>query len=134
MTQNARRRPLVTDGAQGIDHAARLIGSLNNRNHTGWQIAAIRAELIGSNKCAAEGITGHGTTPVLNLCRELIKSGFDPGQSLVVYRGATLALRVRSIGETAELEINSGGSGFIKRRRAVRPAPPMRQHEFWGAP
>ncbi len=43
-----------------------------------------------------------------------------------VYRGATLALRIRSIGEAAGLEINAEGIGF---RPARKPdaAPPVRQ-------
>ena len=68
-------------------------------------------------------MTGHGKRPILNLCRQLLAAGFDPARPLDVYRGAMLALRVRSIGEAAELEINSGGSGFIKRRRGGAPGP-----------
>jgi len=49
-----------------------------------------------------------------------------------VYRGATLALRIRSIGEAAGLEINSKGTGFVP-ARAIRTAPPMRPNEKGGA-
>ena len=37
---------------------------------------------------------------------------------------ATLALRIRSIGEAVGLEINKTGSGFLP-YRALRTAPPM---------
>jgi hypothetical protein len=80
----------------------------------------IRAELSGSDTCTAAGITARGTTPVLSLCRQLLAAGLDPDRAMEVYRGATLALRIRSIGEAAGLEINSKGTGF------VRTAPPAR--------
>jgi hypothetical protein len=50
------------------------------------------------------------------LCRQLIAAGLDPDRALEVYRGATLALTVRSIGEGARLEINPKGTGFAVRR------------------
>jgi len=49
----------------------------------------------------ALGITGTGAAPVLLLCRQLIAAGFDADRPLTVYRGATLALYVRGIGEAA---------------------------------
>jgi len=85
------------------------------------QTPSLRAGLIGSNTCTAAGITAHGNAPVLVLCRRLLAAGLDPDQAMEVYRGATLALRVRSIGEAAELEINSKGTAFVA-RRAVRTA------------
>jgi hypothetical protein len=65
----------------------------------------IRATLIGSNCCEALGITARGRTPVLDLCRALLKAGHDPRRPLHAYRGDELALRVRSIGEGAKLTI-----------------------------
>jgi hypothetical protein len=38
---------------------------------------------------------------VCALCRRLIEAGHDPAVPMEVYRGQTLALRVRSIGEGA---------------------------------
>jgi hypothetical protein len=54
-------------------------------------------------------------------------AGLNPDQAMEVYRGATLALRVRSIGEAAGLEINAEGTGF---RPARKPdaAPSVRQN------
>ena len=44
---------------------------------------------------------------MLALCRLLIAAGHEPDQPLEVYRGDMLALRVRTIGEGANLEMNS---------------------------
>jgi hypothetical protein len=76
----------------------------------------IEAELIGSNECLARdrarGITVRSSSPVLALCRALVGAGYDPGRPLHVYRGKTLALTVRSIGEGARLRVSSSGTGF----------------------
>jgi hypothetical protein len=60
---------------------------------------------------------------VLALCRELVAAGFDPDQPLEIYRCATLALRVRSIGEAARLAVEDNKTGRpIFRRLRDRPA------------
>lgn len=86
----------------------------------------IRAKIIGDHTCAAEGVTAHGASPVLQLSRLLVNAVFDPAAPLEAYRGDVLCLRVRAIGEAAGLEINSNGTGFV-RHRAVRAAPPVRK-------
>ena len=88
-------------------------------------MTAIRAELAGSDTCTAEGIKAKGKTPVLNLCRQLLAVGLDPDSALEVYRNGTLALKVRSIGEAAAIEINGEGTGF-RRPRESATAPPVR--------
>jgi hypothetical protein len=89
-----------------------------------------RAEIIGDNTAVAPGITAHGHAPVLILCRKLLDAGYDPATPLEAYRGTVLALRVRSIGEGAALEVRpASGSGtpvFI-RRESARRASPIRQ-------
>ena len=76
----------------------------------------IEAELIGSSECRARdrarGITVRSSSPVLAPCRALVGAGYDPGRPLHVYRGKTLALKVRSIGEGARLRVSSSGTGF----------------------
>jgi len=57
----------------------------------------IRAEL-SDDTCSALGITAKADAPVLALCRKLVDAGHDPATPLEVYRGDTLALRVKSIG------------------------------------
>jgi hypothetical protein len=85
----------------------------------------LAAELIGDDTATACGITVRSTSPVLVLCRELIATGMTPDAALTVFRHGTVALRVRSIGEAAALEINSKGTGFT-RARTVRAAAPVR--------
>lgn len=70
----------------------------------------IRAELSGDRRCSAAGITATGNAPVLTLCRRLIEAGHDPAARLEAYRGTTLCLRVRSIGEGARLTVREGTS------------------------
>jgi hypothetical protein len=81
-----------------------------------------RAELIGSDQCTAAGITLQSPSPVLAMCRALLDAGHDPTARLECYRGTTLCLTVRSIGEAAALELNSKGTGF--KRAARRCAQP----------
>jgi hypothetical protein len=82
-----------------------------------------RAELDGSTVCTACDIQVRGTAPVLTLCRQLLAAGLDPDHALEVYRGATLALRVRSIGEAAGLEIGGDGTSFRPRRKPDTASP-----------
>ena len=89
----------------------------------------IRCELLGSDRCLAAGYVTRGTSPVLAMCRKLIAAGIDPNLRLECYRGETLCLLVRLIGEAATLEPNSGGTCFTRRRirrlTTVRAAPPV---------
>ena len=79
-------------------------------------LTQVRAELIGSDHCCALGIVATGNTPLLLLARRLIQAGFDPTTPLEVYRRQILALRIRSIGEAASLEIKGDGTGFRRFR------------------
>ena len=72
----------------------------------------VHADLTGSDTCTALGITAHSTIPVLRLCRMLLATGHDPDTPLEAWRGATLCLTVRSIGEAAHLRVGTHGSGF----------------------
>jgi len=72
---------------------------------------AIRALLIGSNRCDAAGFTVLGRAPVTELCRVLHQAGFDPGGPLRAYRAEVLCLAVRTIGEGARLTVKTAGSG-----------------------
>jgi len=84
----------------------------------------IRAELIGSETATAEGVTVTGSSPVLLLCRQLIRAGHDPAMPMQVFRGDALAVIVRNIDEAARLEVNHHGTGFIARREGGA-APPI---------
>ena len=86
----------------------------------------IRAELIGSDVARACGIVAHNGAPILELCRLLVVAGHDPDQPLEAWRGDTLALTVRSIGQAAALEVDGRGSGFKRCPVAVATASPVR--------
>jgi hypothetical protein len=91
----------------------------------------IRAELIGSDVCAASGTTVQSSTPVIAMCRTLVDAGHDPESRLEAFRGTTLCLHIRSISAGAGLEVNARGTGFIA-RRAVRTGPLARKTERAG--
>jgi len=55
-------------------------------------INIIRANIVSSNTATTCDITCNGTTPVLTLCRALIRAGHDPVSPLHCYRGDVLAL------------------------------------------
>jgi hypothetical protein len=78
----------------------------------------ITATLSGDNHAVAEGVTGFGYAPVLDLCRKLIALGYDPNLALIAMRGDTLALRIRSIGEAATLCVRPDIAGGFE---AFRP-------------
>jgi hypothetical protein len=75
-------------------------------------VASLRAELIGTDRATALGVEAHGPSPIFTLCRALVEAGHDPATPLHAYRGDVPALRVRSIGEAACLEVNGEGTGF----------------------
>jgi hypothetical protein len=80
-------------------------------------VEIIRAELSGSDTCTAEGCTIHANAPVLALCRKLVDEGYDPTRPLHAYRGDTLCLKIRSVGEGAKLAVredNRQGLRLVK--------------------
>jgi len=74
-------------------------------------LAPIRATLVGSDHSEALGLTGHGYTPVLALCRALLAAGHDPRRPLHAYRDDVLALSISSIGEGAQLTVREDRCG-----------------------
>ena len=111
-------RGLGDRAAQIINGRTCCIGS-NSPNRSQRQ-AAIRAELRGSDEATALGITARWPSPVLALCRKLIEGGCDPERPMDVYRGDTVCLHVRSIGEAAGLEVGPRGTGFVARPEGRR--------------
>src|SRR5262245_42109163 len=73
--------------------------------------------------CTSTGLTARGAAPVLALCRQLLAAGADPDASLEVFRRGTLALRVRSLREAAQLEIGGDGTSFRRRRQPDAASP-----------
>ena len=84
----------------------------------------LRADLHGSNQADAEGITKRGHAPVLSLCRQLLAAGLDPDRAMEVFRGATLALRIRSIGTAARLTVKERPFGPVFEQWAPFSTPP----------
>ena len=104
----------------------------NNRSNHSTQ-AIIRAELIDSDRCSALGMTARSTAPVLALCRQLVEAGHDPAIPLEAWRNDVLCLRIRSIGEGAQLTVEDDRHGrprlrrWRNRERGCGAAPPARQ-------
>jgi hypothetical protein len=73
----------------------------------------MEAQIFGSSACTVTGstVTGSGYTPVLDACRRLLQAGHPSSASLTAYRGDTLCLHVRSIGQAAQLTVVSAGNG-----------------------
>jgi hypothetical protein len=104
-------------------------------------MTAIHAEIIGQTQATALGVTVSGrNAPVLALCRALIEAGHDAALPLEAYRGETMCLRIRSIGEGAALSVKestrdgrprfvklSGDLDALKAEGSVHGRPPMRQ-------
>jgi hypothetical protein len=94
------------------------------------QKSIIRAEIFGSDTATAEGLSVTSGAPVLKLCRALLEAGHDSSTPLEAYRGETLCLRVRSIGEGAKLTVqpNMTGRPVFVAYRASGIASPVRQN------
>jgi hypothetical protein len=106
-------------------------GTEDTPGHSSRQ-AAIRADLRDDDTCVAAGVTVTAPSPVLLLCRKLLDAGHDPTTPLHAYRGNTLALIVRSIGEGARLRVATHGRGF-ERLLECTAASPMRQNDGGGS-
>jgi hypothetical protein len=124
MLQN---RNAAADEARGVPELTQLGGAGVRGNSLPIKnTQAVCAELIDSDRCSALEMTARGTTPVLALCRLLIKAGLDPATPLEAWRGSTLCLRIRRIGEAAQLEPSPRGVGFVC-RPGVRAWSPIAQ-------
>jgi hypothetical protein len=75
-------------------------------------INCLVAQLSRDTIATAHGFSVTAGAPVLALCRKLIESStFASSTPLTAYRGETLCLKVRSIGEAAQLRIDTSKSG-----------------------
>jgi hypothetical protein len=72
-------------------------------------MTAIRAILVGSDLCQAEGHVIRHNAPVLGMCRLLVELGYDPTRPLYAYRGDMLAMKISSIGYGAKWSVSEGG-------------------------
>ena len=97
------------EGFQGIENSE----DLPRNNHP----SQIRAELTDSDTAEAFGYSVTSTSPILALCRDLVDAECAPCWALAAYRGDTLCLWVRTIGEAARLKVSPHGVGFIAHPR-----------------
>ena len=68
----------------------------------------------------------HAGAPVIALSRKLLDGGLDPTTPLECYRGTTLCLKVRSVGEAARLYVAATTTGRpVFRREASRVRAPL---------
>jgi hypothetical protein len=109
-------RPIKSPGAVAAPWAGGKVSSETTRQKPSAK-APICAELIGSDRCEAEGLIVRGHAPVLQLCRALVAASFDPASPLEAWRGETLCLAVRSIGEGARLTVADDRHGTPRLRR-----------------
>src|SRR5262249_21145279 len=65
-------------------------------------------------------------SPVLALCRKLVDAGHDRATPLEAYRDNTFALRVKSIGQGAQMQVNGNTRLVFAGDARRRTAPPMR--------
>jgi hypothetical protein len=94
----------------------------------------LRAELTGETCSSLGEVVGRGKTPVLALCRELLRQGISPDRALEVYRNGIMALRIRSIAKGAAFTVAEGDRGTPRFRRwkpmpLREGSPPARQIE-----
>ena len=80
MTEAKSPGAVVALGASVSAQLGRQVIAEANRQQRFTQ-APIRATLIGSNRCEAEGLSARGYAPVLDLCRELVAAGYNPACS-----------------------------------------------------
>jgi hypothetical protein len=107
--------------ATSESHSSSIAPPQNDRkSHS--STALIKAELIGSDRCSALGLTATGHSPVFKLCRALVEAGCDPASALEAYRDDKLSIRVRSIGEGARLTVEDDrhGKPRLRQRKGAR--------------
>ncbi|MGC1359409.1 MAG: hypothetical protein WA851_27150 [Xanthobacteraceae bacterium] len=83
----------------------------------------IHAEIVGSDTVIVGDMVVVCAAPIITICRELVARGADPAIAMLAFRSNQLAVKVRAIGEAAQLEINGKGSGFKHRATVGRASP-----------
>ena len=129
MSRDGRKKgPVADDDGRRGDFSRWDTNSPPNNQPAQPGQEPIQAEVNGSTICIAIGLKVDSPSPVLAMCRRLVAVGYDPATPLHCYRGDTLCLTARSIGEGADLQVNSDGTGFIARPEA-RSGPPVSLNE-----
>lgn len=128
MAESCKPKPALAGAGNRLQKADLRAGIIqpNILNNPLPQVATIRAEVLGTGICEACGITARGSAPVLTLCRLLIAAGHDPRSRLEAWRGSMLAVRVRSIGEAANLRVREDRIEFARWEPPPRARPSPR--------
>lgn len=104
-------------------------------NSNQFQPDIIRAELVGSDTCIANGITVQAYEPIFEMCRKLVAAGVDPATRLECYRGATKAFVVGSIGKGAKLTVEEDcGAPRVRKWKGPRRPVTASHSEFEEVP
>jgi hypothetical protein len=88
----------------------------------------VYSDLCGDDVASALNIKIRSPAPVLDLCRALVAAGVDPATELHCYRGETLCLRIRAIGEAGKLKIGGDGVTFRPRSEPVSAPSTRSRH------
>ena len=78
---------------------------------------------------SASSLAVHIGSPVIALCRKLVEAGYPSSAEIECYRGETLSLHVRSIGEAAKLYVAATGRPVFRREASRVRAPLVSQSE-----
>src|SRR5690348_10730676 len=84
---NCRSNEPALDTETGIDFQVPVTGNLDN------------------NTCRVGNHVTMGRTPVLSMCRELLRQGIDPDASVEIFRAGILALKIRTLRQGAALAV-----------------------------
>jgi hypothetical protein len=122
------------DGDLGSPEPDRPQGRKGTGTMTAIATPPIRAELTGSNRAEALGVSVRGGyAPLCQLCRRLIRAGINPDLPVEAYRNGVLALRARSLLVAAQLTVEDCQDGRPRfrpyRARSSGVAPPIAQNE-----
>jgi hypothetical protein len=117
--------PAVTDNDNDNDIDSDNDNDITDNLMTNAIIAQLSSDTIAS--VAGSTIAVHIGSPVLALCRKLVEAGYPSSAEVECYRGETLSLRVRSIGEAAGLYVAATTTGrpVFRREHNRAPASPM---------
>jgi hypothetical protein len=121
--ENQWGAPFVTERAHRAIEIDELDGRVVSESSLqDFDKAPIRATLIGSDHCEIDGVVARGHAPVPGLRRALLEAGYDPCRPLDAYRGDSIALKIRTIGEGAAHTVEDNRRGTPSFRRWRKPS------------
>jgi hypothetical protein len=100
-----------------------VLYNLRTGNSIAGRPQPIKARLIGGYTCHVDSLTTNAEQPIFEMCRLLLRHGYSAERPLLVFRGKTLAITVRTIREGAGLAVNGKGSAFYRLRKVCIASP-----------